>query len=76
MRILAEDGHAGGGVFRVKPVCTEIIIRAMRTRDALDEKGRRIRERTSVVQKRREISGSCVELFVEEVENRASCAKA
>ena len=34
------------------PIRTEIIIRATRTREVLGEKGRRIRELTSLVQKR------------------------
>jgi ribosomal protein S3 len=50
-RQLAEDGYAGIEV-RVTPVRTEIIIKATRTQDVLGEKGQRIRELTSVVQKR------------------------
>ncbi|KAK9762911.1 40S ribosomal protein S3, partial [Basidiobolus ranarum] len=50
-RELAEEGYAGVEV-RVTPARTEIIIRATRTQDVLGEKGRRIRELTSVVQKR------------------------
>ena len=37
---------------RVTPIRTEIIILATRTQNVLGEKGRRIRELTSVVQKR------------------------
>lgn len=50
-RQLAEDGYAGIEV-RVTPIRTEIIIKATRTQDVLGEKGQRIRELTSVVQKR------------------------
>ena len=50
-RELAEEGYAGVEV-RVTPMRTEIIIRATRTQNVLGEKGRRIRELTSVVQKR------------------------
>ena len=50
-RELAEDGYAGVEV-RVTPLRTEIIIKATRTQDVLGEKGQRIRELTSVVQKR------------------------
>ncbi len=50
-RQLAEDGYAGLEV-RVTSVRTEIIIKATRTQDVLGEKGQRIRELTSVVQKR------------------------
>ncbi|KAF2579543.1 hypothetical protein F2Q68_00001174 [Brassica cretica] len=48
---LAEDGYSGVEV-RVTPMRTEIIIRATRTQNVLGEKGRRIRELTSLVQKR------------------------
>jgi hypothetical protein len=50
-RELAEDGYSGVEV-RVTPIRTEIIILATRTQNILGEKGRRIRELTSVVQKR------------------------
>jgi small subunit ribosomal protein S3e len=50
-RQLAADGYAGLEV-RVTAVRTEIIIKATRTQDVLGEKGQRIRELTSVVQKR------------------------
>ena len=50
-RELAEDGYSGVEV-RVTPLRTEIIILATRTQNVLGEKGRRIRELTSVVQKR------------------------
>merc|ERR1711865_22632 len=75
MRTLAEDGYAGCEV-RVTPIRTEIIIRATRTREVLGEKGRRIRELTSVVQKRYGFPENSVELFAERVENRAACAMA
>ena len=48
---LSEDGYSGVEV-RVTPTRTEIIILATRTQNVLGEKGRRIRELTSVVQKR------------------------
>merc|ERR1739838_1079349 len=50
-RELAEDGYSGVEV-RVTPSRTEIIILATRTQNVLGEKGQRIRELTSVVQKR------------------------
>ena len=50
-REFAEDGYAGIEV-RVTNVKTEIIIKATRTQEVLGEKGQRIRELTSVVQKR------------------------
>ncbi|CEM27094.1 unnamed protein product [Vitrella brassicaformis CCMP3155] len=74
-RMLAEDGYSGVEV-RVTPIRTEIIIRATRTREVLGEKGRRIRELTSMVQKRFQFAENSVELFAERVENRALCAMA
>jgi len=74
-RTLAEDGYAGVEV-RVTPIRTEVIIRATRTREVLGEKGRRIRELTSVVQKRFGFRDGSVELFAERVENRGTCAMA
>merc|ERR1711871_174585 len=72
MRELAEDGYSGVEV-RVTPMRTEIIIRATRTQNVLGEKGRRIRELTSLVQKRFNFQ-SDVELYAERVQNRAMCA--
>merc|ERR1719488_9124 len=74
-RVLGEDGYAGVEV-RVTPIRTEVIIRATRTREVLGEKGRRIRELTSLVQKRFGFPENSVELFAERVENRAACAMA
>lgn len=54
----------------------EIIIRATRTQDVLGEKGRRIRELTSVVQKRFEFESGSVELYAEKVADRGLCAQA
>ncbi|KAL1532612.1 Small ribosomal subunit protein uS3y [Salvia divinorum] len=53
---------------------TEIIIRATRTQNVLGEKGRRIRELTSVVQKRFKFPENSVELYAEKVNNRGLCA--
>eukprot|EP00833_Pecoramyces_ruminatium_P018246 jgi/Orpsp1_1/1192278/evm.model.d7180000091963.1 len=72
-RELAEEGYSGVEV-RVTPARTEIIIRATRTRDVLGEKGRRIRELTSVVQKRFNFPENSVELYAEKVEIRGLCA--
>merc|ERR1712086_400500 len=74
-RELAEDGYSGVEV-RVTPMKTEIIIRATRTQSVLGEKGRRIRELTSVVQKRFSFREGCVELYAEKVANRGLCAVA
>ena len=74
-RELAEDGYAGVDV-RVTPMRTEIIIKATRTQEVLGDKGRRIRELTSVVQKRFNFSEGSVELYAEKVANRGLCAVA
>ena len=74
-RELAEDGFAGVEV-RVTPMRTEIIIRATRTQSVLGEKGQRIRELTSVVQKRFGFAEGAVELYAERVANRGLCAQA
>jgi small subunit ribosomal protein S3e len=50
-RQLAKDGYAGLEV-RVTAAKTEIIIKATRTQDVLGAGGQRIREMTSLVQKR------------------------
>merc|ERR1712062_636972 len=72
-RELAEDGYSGVEV-RVTPTRTEIIILATRTQQVLGDKGRRIRELTSVVQKRFNFPEGTVELYVEKVANRGLCA--
>mmetsp|Transcript_13401 Transcript_13401/g.33739 ORF Transcript_13401/g.33739 Transcript_13401/m.33739 type:complete len:262 (-) Transcript_13401:142-927(-) len=72
---LAEDGYAGVEV-RTTPHRTEIIIRATRTQNVLGENGRRIRELTSVVQKRFGFADGAVELYAERVQNRGLCAQA
>ncbi|CAL5219984.1 g1922 [Coccomyxa viridis] len=72
-RELAEHGYSGVEV-RVTPMRTEIIIRATRTQNVLGVKGRRIRELTSVVQKRFKFPDGSVELYAEKVNNRGLCA--
>lgn len=74
-RVLGEDGYAGVEI-RVTPIRTEIIVRATRVREVLGDKGRRIRELTSLVQKRFGFGESTVELFAEQVQNRGCCAMA
>ena len=56
---------------RVTPMRTEIIIRATRTQNVLGEKGRRIRELTSLVQKRFKFAEGSVELYAEKVSANA-----
>lgn len=72
-RELAEDGYSGVEV-RTAPTSTEIIILATRTQNVLGEKGKRIRELTSVVQKRFGFTEGSVELYAEKVAVRGLCA--
>merc|ERR1712157_220524 len=65
-RELAEDGYSGVEV-RVAPTKTEIIIMATRTQNVLGEKGLRIRELTSVVQKRFNFPENSVDLYAEKL---------
>merc|ERR1712146_129028 len=71
----AEDGYAGVEV-RKTPVRTEIIISATRTREVMGDKGRRIKELTSLVQKRFGFDESAVELYVDRVAIRGLSAMA
>jgi len=64
-RELAEEGYAGVEV-RVTPMRMEIIIRATRTQDVLGERGRRIRELTSVVQKSMYTTDDVINTFVQQ----------
>jgi len=72
---LAEDGYSGVEV-RKTPTRTEVIIMATRTQNVLGEKGRRIRELTSLVQKRFGYPEGSVELYAEKVTSRGLCAVA
>lgn len=72
-RELAEDGYTGVEV-RPTPTKTEIIINAANPQGILGEKGRRIRELTSVVQKRYGFPANTVEIYAEKVAMRGLCA--
>merc|ERR1712169_76606 len=61
-RELSEDGFAGIEV-RMTPTRTEVIIRATRTKNVLGEKGRRIRELTTLVQRRWGFKDGAIELY-------------
>ena len=74
-RELAEDGFAGVE-HKVTPGRTEITIRATKTKEVLGEKGRRIRELTSCIQKRFKYQEGKVALFVERVHTRGLSAMA
>lgn len=73
MRELAEDGYSGLEI-RVSPSRTEIIIMATRTQNVLGDKGRRIRELTSLVSKRFGLVPGSIELYAEKVPVRGLCA--
>ena len=75
IRELAEEGYAGVEV-RVTPTRTSIVIKATRTKNVLGDKGRRIHELTSAVQKRFNFPDGTVELYAMRVGNRALCAAA
>ena len=89
-RELAEEGYSGCDVRvthartevrglrseRVRMlICTpQIIIRATHTQEVLGEKGRRIRELTSLVQKRFKFPENSLELYAEKVQYRGLSA--
>jgi small subunit ribosomal protein S3e len=73
VRELAEDSYSGVEVL-VTPMRTDIIIQATRTQIILGEKGRGIRELTSIVQKRFIFPENGVALYAEKVVNRGICA--
>jgi small subunit ribosomal protein S3e len=74
-RELGDEGFAGVE-HRVTPTCTEIVIRAAKSTEVLGEKGRRIRELTSAIQKRFKFSEGGVKLFVERLASRGLSAMA
>ncbi len=74
-RELAEEGYSGVDI-RVTPTKTEVIIKATRTKDVLGDKGRRIRELTSIIQRRFGFAEGEVELFAEKVASRGLCSVA
>eukprot|EP00656_Telonema_subtile_P003630 TRINITY_DN11656_c0_g3_i1.p2 TRINITY_DN11656_c0_g3~~TRINITY_DN11656_c0_g3_i1.p2 ORF type:complete len:216 (-),score=48.95 TRINITY_DN11656_c0_g3_i1:57-704(-) len=74
-REVGADGFAGVSHV-VTPTRTEIIVRATKTQEVLGENGRRIRELTSLVQKRFKYDEGKVQLFVERVVARSLSAMA
>merc|ERR1712137_198963 len=74
-RELAKECYSGCEV-RVTHARTEVIIRATHTQEVLGPKGRRIRELTSLVQKRFNFPEGSVELYAEKVQQRGLCAVA
>ncbi|KAH8924932.1 ribosomal protein S3 [Atractiella rhizophila] len=74
-RELSSEGYSGCEV-RVAHAKTEIIIRATHTQEVLGEKGRRIRELTSLLTKRFHFPEGALELFAEKVTHRGLSAVA
>lgn len=74
-RELCEDGFSGVE-HRVTPTRTEIVIKATKTREVLGDKGRRMRELTSLIQQRFKYKAGGLALFVDRVQNRGLCALA
>lgn len=74
-RAISAAGYAGFEV-RVTPVKTEIRIKATKTQEVLGVEGRKIRELTSLVQKRFDYPKDGVEIYVEKVAFRGLCASA
>lgn len=72
-RLLGPHGYTGVEVKRT-PSKTEIVIRATRAENILGEKGRRIRELTGLIVSRWNLPADSVELFAENVRNRALSA--
>mmetsp|Transcript_12996 Transcript_12996/g.18079 ORF Transcript_12996/g.18079 Transcript_12996/m.18079 type:complete len:279 (+) Transcript_12996:30-866(+) len=72
-RELGEDGYSGVEV-RGPVGRREIIIKATRTQHVIGENGRRIRELTSLIEKRFGFAEGQVKLFAEKVKNRGLCA--
>ena len=68
-RELAAEGYSGCLV-RVNHVRTEIIVRATHTQEVLGDKGRRIRELTSLLRQRFRFPEGSLELYAEKVQNR------
>jgi len=74
-RELGEDGYAGVEI-KQPPGLTEITIQATRTGPIVGEKGQRIRELTSVIQKRFNFAPNTLKLYASRIANRGLCAQA
>lgn len=71
--MLVEEGYSGVEV-RVTPQRTEAIIRVANTKNILGENGRKLRELTSMVQKRFKMAEGAIELFAARMENKGLSA--
>ena len=70
------DAGFGGVEIRAAPTRTEIVIRASRPQEVLGDKGRRIREMQSVIQKRFGFVEGSIELYAEKLHNLKMSAQA
>merc|ERR1712062_406237 len=71
--VLAEDGYAGVDV-RYSKVRTEIVVKATNGRMVVGTNGQRIRELTSLIQKRFGFAKGSVDMYVGRVPNKGLCA--
>ncbi|KAA6392781.1 MAG: putative 40S ribosomal protein S3-3 [Streblomastix strix] len=74
-RELAEEGYSGLE-FRVVPPNTEITVRATRTQSLIGDNGKRIRELTSLIEKRWKFPRHSIKLLADRLKNRALSAVA
>ena len=74
-KALCEAGYAGIEV-RVTPVKTEIRIKAAKALEVIGADGRKIRELTSLVEKRFSYAKDSVDLKVERIQHKGLCAAA
>ena len=74
-RAISAAGYAGFEV-RVTPVKTEIRIKATKTQEVIGVEGRKIRELTSLIQKRFNYKKDGVEVYVERIPFRCLCSAA
>lgn len=74
-RELSEEGYSGVEV-RKTPTKTEIVVRAAHTQAVLGENGRRIRELTSLLEKRFAMRAGTLAIFAERVPERGLSAVA
>ena len=74
-RAISAAGYAGFEV-RVTPVKTEIRIKATKTQEVIGVEGRKIRELTSLIQKRFNYKKDGVEVYVERIPFRGLCSAA
>merc|ERR1712196_411853 len=71
--VLAEDGYAGVDV-RYSKVRTEIVVKAINGKMVVGATGQRIRELTSMIQKRFGFAKGSVDMYVGRVPNKGLCA--